>query len=132
MSTPNEVSQSVDGDDSQKFPSKHVTFKVPGNEYKKQAQSDDSKCMDRNKKLNNSPKNEKVYKYQKNTTNDLQASKPERYKKGVNAKFIRQNPRYINEPICHVLSNEISSSVEDCLQWSSQAKSDLHEGLRNL
>jgi len=45
-----------------------------------------------------------------------------RYKKGLNAKFIRQNPRFINDPICHVLPNESSSSVHDCLHWSQESE----------
>ena len=40
-----------------------------------------------------------------------------RYKKGLNAQFLRQNPRFVNEPICHVLPNEMSASVGDCMQW---------------
>ena len=40
-----------------------------------------------------------------------------RYKKGLNAKFLRHNPRFVNEPICHVLPNETSACVGDCMQW---------------
>ena len=38
-------------------------------------------------------------------------------KKGTCAKFLRQNPRFINEPICQVLPNESSGSVGECLSW---------------
>ena len=37
--------------------------------------------------------------------------------KGTCAKFLRQNPRFINEPICRVLPNEYSTSVGECLSW---------------
>ena len=43
--------------------------------------------------------------------------------KGTCAKFLRENPRFLNEPICQVLPNESSSSVGDCLSWSSSADS---------
>ena len=38
--------------------------------------------------------------------------------KGTCAKFLRQNPRFVNEPICQVLPNESSGSVGECLSWS--------------
>ena len=43
--------------------------------------------------------------------------------KGTCAKFLRQNPRFINEPICHVLPNEYSASVGACMSWSTSADS---------
>lgn len=39
--------------------------------------------------------------------------------KGTCAKFLRENPRFLNEPVCQVLPNESSGSVGDCLSWSS-------------
>ncbi len=52
-----------------------------------------------------------------NSSPMVQLSQPGRYKKGLNAMFLRQNPRFINEPIRHILPNEMSTSVEDCLHW---------------
>ena len=43
--------------------------------------------------------------------------------KGTCAKFLRQNPRFINEPVCHVLPNEYSASVGACMSWSTSADS---------
>lgn len=43
--------------------------------------------------------------------------------KGTCAKFLRANPRFLNEPICQVLPNESSGSVSDCLSWSSSMDS---------
>lgn len=40
-------------------------------------------------------------------------------KKGTCAKFLRQNPRFVNEPICQVLPNESSASVGECLSWAT-------------
>ena len=40
--------------------------------------------------------------------------------KGSCAQFLRQNPRFLNEPICHVLPNETSRSVADCMQWTRE------------
>ncbi len=37
--------------------------------------------------------------------------------KGSCAQFLRQNPRYINEPICQLLPNENGTSVRECLAW---------------
>lgn len=39
--------------------------------------------------------------------------------KGTCAKFLRQNPRFINEPICRVFPNEYSTSVGECLSWQT-------------
>lgn len=55
--------------------------------------------------------------YSSSTFNHVSELNTGRYKKGLNAKFLRHNPRFINEPICHVLPNEISASVGDCMQW---------------
>ena len=43
--------------------------------------------------------------------------------KGTCAKFLRQNPRFINESVCHVLPNEYSASVGECMSWSSSSDS---------
>ena len=43
--------------------------------------------------------------------------------KGSCAKFLRENPRFLNEPICHVLPNESSRSVGDCLSWRCSMES---------
>lgn len=39
--------------------------------------------------------------------------------KGSYAKFNRENPRFINEPISHVTSDETWESVQDCFEWSA-------------
>lgn len=39
--------------------------------------------------------------------------------KGSCAKFNRENPRFINEPISHVTSEETWDSVQDCFEWSA-------------
>ena len=39
--------------------------------------------------------------------------------KGTCAKFLRENPRFLNEPVCQVLPNESSGSVGNCLSWGS-------------
>lgn len=43
--------------------------------------------------------------------------------KGTCARFLRQNPRFVNEPICQVLPNEHSASVGECLSWSASTDS---------
>ena len=40
--------------------------------------------------------------------------------KGTRAKFIRQNPRFINTPICQVLPCEGGKSVAECLEWKEE------------
>ncbi len=95
---------------------KKVTFKLLGNETNKQIlQSDLSRKLgyqtdtaDAQPEQNSVPP--------PNSRLIVQPSQP-RYKKGMNAKFLRQNPRFINEPIRHILPNEMSTSVEDCLHW---------------
>ena len=37
--------------------------------------------------------------------------------KGTVAKFLRENPRFINEPICNLVSSDNCSEVKDCLAW---------------
>lgn len=39
--------------------------------------------------------------------------------KGSHAKFLYENPRFINEPIMHVLPQECSQSVSECMDWSA-------------
>ena len=51
--------------------------------------------------------------------------------KGTCAKFLRQNPRFINEPICQVLPNESSRSVGDCLRWQTTSKSNTMSTVTN-
>lgn len=53
-----------------------------------------------------------------------QPTQPNRYKRGLNAQFLRHNPRYIHEPVCHVLPNETSSSVGECLVWNQRRKEE--------
>ena len=40
--------------------------------------------------------------------------------KGSCAQFLRQNPRFLNEPLCHLLPNETSRSVADCMEWTQE------------
>ncbi len=54
------------------------------------------------------------------TSIDIQSTQPGRYKKGLNAQFLRYNPRYMHEPVCHLLPNETSSCVGECLVWNHQ------------
>lgn len=49
--------------------------------------------------------------------------------KGTCAQFLRHNPRYINEPICHVLPNEQSTSMADCMHWTQE---DSHSTVHNV
>lgn len=49
--------------------------------------------------------------------------------KGSCAQFLRQNPRFLNEPICHLLPNETSRSVADCMQW---AQEDVPTAVQNV
>ena len=46
--------------------------------------------------------------------------------KGSHAKFLYQNPRYLNEPICQMLPNENSRSVGACLNWSQGKDKIIH------
>ena len=51
-------------------------------------------------------------------------STPERsspkHVKGTRAKFIRQNPRFINNPICTIVPCEGGKSVAECLDWKQE------------
>lgn len=38
--------------------------------------------------------------------------------RGIHARFLYENPRFINEPIMHVLPQETSQSVGECMVWS--------------
>jgi len=40
--------------------------------------------------------------------------------KGSHARFLGQNPRYINEPVCQIRPNDGGYSVKDCLSWNHQ------------
>ena len=40
-----------------------------------------------------------------------------RSKKGTCAQFLRENPRFLNEPICRVAPSECSRDVNDCITW---------------
>ena len=37
--------------------------------------------------------------------------------RGAHAQFLRENPRFLNDPICHVVPSETSKDVEECLSW---------------
>ena len=37
--------------------------------------------------------------------------------RGTHAQFLRENPRFLNDPICHVVPSETSRDVEECLSW---------------
>lgn len=37
--------------------------------------------------------------------------------RGAHAQFLRENPRFLNDPICHVVPSETSRDVEECLSW---------------
>lgn len=95
---------------------KKVTFKLLGNETNKQIlQSDLSRKLGYQTDTADAQP-EQNFVPPPNSRPIVQPSQP-RYKKGMNAKFLRQNPRFINEPIRHILPNEMSTSVEDCLHW---------------
>ena len=49
--------------------------------------------------------------------------------KGSCAQFLRQNPHFLNEPICHVLPNETSKSVADCMQLTRE---DIPTAVQNV
>ena len=42
--------------------------------------------------------------------------------KGSHARFLGQNPRYINEPVCQIRPNDGGYSVKDCLSWNHQCQ----------
>ena len=58
-----------------------------------------------------------------NTATVTAAAKINTNTKGTCAKFLRENPRFLNEPVCQVLPNESSGSVGDCLSWGSSMDS---------
>lgn len=37
--------------------------------------------------------------------------------RGTHAQFLRENPRFLNDPICRVVPTETSRDVEECLSW---------------
>ncbi|CAI8007207.1 Uncharacterized protein C2orf73 [Geodia barretti] len=43
--------------------------------------------------------------------------------KGTRAKFIRQNPRFINSPICQMDPGSGGKSVAECLDWREEGRS---------
>lgn len=43
--------------------------------------------------------------------------------RGTRATFIRDNPRFVNEPIQRLLPGEDGVDVASCLQWESDASS---------
>jgi hypothetical protein len=61
----------------------------------------------------------KKFREANNTTRSITEPAKNNNVKGTCAKFLRENPRFLNEPVCHVLPNESSGSVGDCLSWSS-------------
>lgn len=46
--------------------------------------------------------------------------------KGSCARFLCQNPRFINEPIRHLLPEENSQSVSECMNWSAMEHEQSH------
>ena len=96
---------------------KHVTFDLPesSSDQTKEDLTNETPDLGSTGKSHN--KSETISVTSNNVTLDSQPSRLGRYKKGLNASFLRHNPRHINEPVCHVLPNETSSSVQDCLQW---------------
>jgi hypothetical protein len=58
------------------------------------------------------------------STTNSRGSTPEKsspkHVKGTRAKFIRQNPRFINSPICQVMPCEGGKSVAECLEWKEE------------
>ena len=112
---PNTPDDVVDTQSNSSPGPKHVTFDLPESSLDKTKADLTNKIPVSTGKLHN--ESETIHVTSTNATPDSQQPRLERYKKGLNARFLRHNPRYINEPICHVLPNETSSSVQDCLQW---------------
>ncbi len=46
--------------------------------------------------------------------------------KGTHAKFLYENPRFINEPIRYVLPDEGARSVGECMDWS-EGKNEMYK-----
>ena len=44
--------------------------------------------------------------------------------KGTIAVFLRENPRFLNEPICNLKSDEYCKEVSDCLVWKQNSNED--------
>ena len=53
--------------------------------------------------------------------------------KGLHAKFLRENPRYINEPICWIEGSQHGgSTVAECIEWSTPDKSNREIAKSNI
>ncbi len=82
--------------------------------------SKDTEAKTAQKATNTDSRSDKVLKKSTEANNSTTAKSNV---KGTCAKFLRENPRFLNEPICQVLPNELSGSVGDCLSWSSSTDS---------
>lgn len=83
--------------------------------------SKDIEAKTAQKATNSDSRSDNVLKKSAEANNTTTAAKSNT--KGTCAKFLRENPRFLNEPICQVLPNESSGSVGDCLSWSSSMDS---------
>eukprot|EP00731_Ephydatia_muelleri_P022095 Em0014g686a len=52
------------------------------------------------------------------------AEKKTHTNKGTCAQFLRDNPRFLNEPIRYLLPGEKSTSVAECLEWIKDKDED--------
>ncbi len=52
-------------------------------------------------------------------TNEVHRIKPQNAK-GVYARFLGENPRHLNEPVCQIRPSEGDYSVRDCLSWKQE------------
>ena len=83
--------------------------------------SKDTEAKTAEKATNTDSRSDNVLKKSREANNTTTHTGPAKSNnvKGTCAKFLRENPRFLNEPVCQVLPNESSGSVGDCLSWGS-------------